>query len=718
MGDEGGEEEAALVDAVVADENAAIAGGGQHDTIDKLLSHSQNHSNHLTDLLLQLVNGEQELRASLEALRKGQGDDLAALRAELQRFRDDTNAELDSMREGQEKLTADMKDLSSGMGEDLQAALAAGSELNSLKTRVGQVESLANAHETVLKRQADQIEADKAAQDVLAGLDRDAFNADIDPDDDDDMENSELFNQIAKRTNAIASSTKNLMAGAMGAPTNPTAMMEGAFSKWRAVVEEQILERKIEAGDVEAKARDAEAKAAKQALEDAARTASEQAEAMVQASVTRKLQDKLMFAKLDQRLNDLAAKQAADSELLGQVEKLKEECEGLERGLRNADAVATSASERADAAERALAPLRDGLTGLQKDIAPLSALPPAVASMSDAMAGKTPMEKFKLLEEEVARLTEKTGDGLPPELQAMLKELGGLSDMQKELQSHAKSLASLFNEKATEADLLGAKNDTRSVDERLSDEIERRAAALQAAMDKARADWEAGLGKLNTQIADRPDANWLSEFEQQIRDEMARLRASGESTVTKEELEEQLRRLRARLASLSGQPGDGGSAAFATCLACDRPLPNPDKWKDTPQDYSQSGLPNPRNRATQRTRRPRSSDGRYRTKSIESPQFHRPRSGGGSRVGVTMSGTVAYGGDSSSLDARDYAVASVGGSLEPLGRRDDQPEVVMRGGFPMMNPKIKPHERSEDHSRLFGRNDLGGHHTRSANAVM
>jgi hypothetical protein len=36
----------------------------------------------------------------------------------------------------------------------------------------------------------------------------------------------------------------------------------------------------------------------------------------------------------------------------------------------------------------------------------------------------------------------------------------------------------------------------------------------------------------------------------------------------------------------------------------------------------------------------------------------------------------------------------------------------------MMNPKIKPHERSEDHSRLFGRNDLGGHHTRSANAVM
>ena len=51
------------------------------------------------------------------------------------------------------------------------------------------------------------------------------------------------------------------------------------------------------------------------------------------------------------------------------------------------------------------------------------------------MAGKTPMEKFKLLQDEVARLGEKTGDGLPPELQTMLKELGSLSEMKKELQS-------------------------------------------------------------------------------------------------------------------------------------------------------------------------------------------------------------------------------------------------------------------------------------------
>ncbi len=707
MGDDGDPAPSLAVDEGAAGPDA----GGRHELVRNISTHSLAHSQHVTEVLMQLVQGEVDLRASIEALRKGHGDDLAALRAEFTRFREDTNAELDSMREGQEKLTGDMRQLNSSMGNDLQAALSAGAELNTLKTRIGQVESLANVHETVLKRQADQIEADKAAQDVLAGLDKGAFDVDINPDDDDDMESSELFNQVSKRTNAIASSTKSLMAGAMGAPTTPAAMMHSAFGKWRAAVEEA----KIEAGDEKAKIREEEAKATRQALEDAAKVAVERAEAMVQASVTRKLQDKLMFAKLDKRISDMAAWQAENTELLSQIGKLKEECEGLERGLRNADAVATSASARADAAEQALAPLQQRLTELQKDFAPLSALPPAVASITDAMAGKTPMEKFKLLQDEVARLGEKTGDGLPPELQTMLKELGSLSEMKKELQSHAKSLASLFSEKATEADLLGAKNDTRSVDERLSDEIERRAAELQAAMDKARSDWESGLGKLNSQIANKPDSDWLSEFEQQIRDEMARLRASGESTVTKEELEEQLRRLRAKLAVLSGQPADGGSAVFATCLACDRPLPNPDNWKDSPPDYSQNSLPNPRSR-TQRPRRPRSSDGRYRTRSIESPQFQRPRSGGTSRVGVTLSGAVAYG--DNSAEARDYAVASVSGSLEPLGRRDDQPEVVMRGGFPLMNPKVKPHERSEDHSRLFGRNDLGGFHSRSANAVM
>lgn len=39
-----------------------------------------------------------------------------------------------------------------------------------------------------------------------------------------------------------------------------------------------------------------------------------------------------------------------------------------------------------------------------------------------------------------------------------------------------------------------------------------------------------------------------------------------------------------------------------------------------------------------------------------------------------------------------------------IGRWDSHPEIVMRGGFPMMNPKVKPHERVDDHSRLFGKN--------------
>ena len=695
---------------------AAAGGTSARKLVHSMSEHNMNHHAQLTDVLMQLVQGEQELKESLAALRKEKIDDLAAMRAELQRFKDDTNAEMDTMRAGQEKLAAASAQLGSTMGEDLEAALSAGAELNSLKTKLNNIESLTNAHEDLLKRQADQIEADKAAMDVLAGLDQDAFNADIDHDDEDAMENSELFAQVSKRANAIASSTKNLMMGAMGAPSTPEAMRDWAFTKWKNAVTEQVQERLIAEGDAEALQKEVETKAAIEEAAAAAKKQADQAEAAVQASVTRKLQDKLMFAKLESRIQNLADKQTADGDLLGELGKLKAECEGLDRGLRNADAAATAANEAATTADLRCQTAEQKLQELKKDVAPLTALPPAVQQMSDAMNGKTSLDKFALLEEEVRKLQAKTGEGVPPELQSLLKELGGLGDMQTQLQSHAKSLASLFNEKATEADLLGARNDTKSVDERLSEEIERRAAALQAAMDQARIDWESGIGKLNSQIADKPDSNWLSEFEQQIRDEMARLRANGESTVTKEELEAQLKKLRARLAALSGSgSSDGGSAVFATCLACDRPLPGPEKWKETPTDYSSAGLPNNRSRSS-RPRRPRSGDGRYRTKSIESPQFHRPRSAAGSRVGVTLSGALAYGDGSQSAD---YAVASVGGSLEPMGRRDDQPEVVMRGGFPMMNPKVRPHERSEDHSRLFGRNDgLSGIHTRSADAVM
>lgn len=36
-------------------------------------------------------------------------------------------------------------------------------------------------------------------------------------------------------------------------------------------------------------------------------------------------------------------------------------------------------------------------------------------------------------------------------------------------------------------------------------------------------------------------------------------------------------------------------------------------------------------------------------------------------------------------------------------------QVVMRAGFPMMNPKVAPADRTMDHSRLFGNNLQRGH---------
>ena len=659
----------------------------------------------LTDVLTALVRGEQELRRQQAAWRQEQADGMAALREELGRFREDATAELDSLREEQGTLRSTVDEqigtLSSSMGDDLKAAVEAGSELNAIKTRLIALENDAKGHAETLKKHMDQIEADKAAADVLAALDQDDFDiGDNNIQNEEDIEGSDLYASVAARANSIASSTKKLLAGAMGAPTTPEAMMQYAFAKWRNATEELLAEK----GDQEKVAALAEAK---RLAGEAARAAKEQGEAMVQASVTRKLQDKLMFAKLEKRISDLA-EAAATNDMLA---KLQEECSTLQAGLEEADARAANASERADLAEQAVSPLQQRVKELQTAVAPLGTLPPAVASLSDSLDAKTPMDSFEALEREVEEL-KKSASGLPDDV---VKELSGINDMRSELGSHARSLASLFKEKATEADLLGVKGETRSLDERLSEELERRARALQEAMDKGRADYEAGLRNLSSQMSDKPDSDWLKEFEQQIRDEVGQLRESGETMVSADDLEAQLRALRDKMAHLSGS-GEGGSAVFATCLACDRPLPPPAKWKETElPPNTHGGLP--------RRRRPRTAEGRRRTPHREPTPHGFSRSGGGVPVGGgggirPMSASTVLLDGSPVPSPYAQAVGAVGASLEPMGRREDnQPEVVMRAGFPMMNPKVRPMERSEDHSGLFGRNS-GAMHSRSADPVM
>lgn len=93
----------------------------------------------------------------------------------------------------------------------------------------------------------------------------------------------------------------------------------------------------------------------------------------------------------------------------------------------------------------------------------------------------------------------------------------------------------------------------------------------------------------------------------------------------------------AALQSAGGSGDESGAVAFR-CLACDRPLPPANEWTAPASNMS----------TLAKQRRPRTSNGVRRT-------------------------------------------ASRGGSRN-IG--DDQSEIVMRGGFPMMNPKVAPEDRT------------------------
>ena len=83
--------------------------------------------------------------------------------------------------------------------------------------------------------------------------------------------------------------------------------------------------------------------------------------------------------------------------------------------------------------------------------------------------------------------------------------------------AHAASLAQLLAKQAAAEDaVVGVRRQTGEVDDRLSSEIESRALALQAAMAQAQMEWEQKVGALGRQLQALPDADWASDFEQQV----------------------------------------------------------------------------------------------------------------------------------------------------------------------------------------------------------
>ena len=147
---------------------------------------------------------------------------------------------------------------------------------------------------------------------------------------------------------------------------------------------------------------------------------------------------------------------------------------------------------------------------------------------------------------------------MPPELEGILGELEKVGDMRSQIASHAKSLAALFLEKAAADETAQNKSEISKVDAKLHEEIERRTAALQQALDQGKADWASAQKGMAEQLSAKPDATWMAEFEAQLRTEMDKLRETGSSSVSKHDLERQLRQLRDRLAALSPTT-DGGN---------------------------------------------------------------------------------------------------------------------------------------------------------------
>jgi hypothetical protein len=106
-------------------------------------------------------------------------------------------------------------------------------------------------------------------------------------------------------------------------------------------------------------------------------------------------------------------------------------------------------------------------------------------------------------------------DQLGAEMEAAM--MSAVDEMKAMVATHAASLAQLLAKQAAAEDaVVGVRRQTGEVDDRLSSEIESRALALQAAMAHAQMEWEQKVGALGRQLQALPDADWASDFEQQV----------------------------------------------------------------------------------------------------------------------------------------------------------------------------------------------------------
>jgi hypothetical protein len=199
--------------------------------------------------------------------------------------------------------------------------------------------------------------------------------------------------------------------------------------------------------------------------------------------------------------------------------------------------------------------------------------------VDEADLGKLQMElqtRLDQLTKQVLDLSKNQGSSLGADVEAALRQLASM-DLKGVLGEHAQKLAELFNKKASVDDISAALEGMKDLDAKMANEIDSRANDIMGEFNQTRHvaarrhphsftaipsqarseptcppprrhDWTQNLSTLGSAINTKADEVWLKSLEDQIRQEMERLRKNqGGKGITRKELEAKLAELREKL---------------------------------------------------------------------------------------------------------------------------------------------------------------------------
>lgn len=162
-----------------------------------------------------------------------------------------------------------------------------------------------------------------------------------------------------------------------------------------------------------------------------------------------------------------------------------------------------------------------------------------------------------------------------------LRRLSGEMDVSEAMDDQAKKLAELFSKKAGKDELAAGLHNVKGIESRLKAEMEGRAEETAGLIGQAKEEFQEGFKEVGVKVEKKADREWLDDFENSIREQMKKLAGQSGDKVSAEQMEAKLAALRKLLEAAMAGANDGkGSALAFRCLACDRPLPPKDDWKN------------------------------------------------------------------------------------------------------------------------------------------